>query len=145
MSAPLSKILFTFLRYALLILGVYFGVAIIVAIDVNASLAAIDPADARTWPEMGPQVRYFFIPVLGSILAIAAVCINIIVGLFHRRDFRWPVWFMLGVAYSFALSVLPLGQAIHVPMVANTISALVTVLAVVVIRVAFGRQRENVG
>jgi type IV secretory pathway VirB2 component (pilin) len=83
----------------LFVFGVYLGVAIIINIDVNASLAAIDPANPNTWPEMGPQVRYFLVPVIGAILAVVAVCLNAIVGLFHRRDFHWAVWPILGVAY----------------------------------------------
>ncbi|MGE5492256.1 MAG: hypothetical protein ACM31P_13315 [Actinomycetota bacterium] len=145
MAVPLPKFLRTLIKHGLFVFGVYLGVAIIVAIDVNVSLAAIDPADPNTWPEMGPQVRYFFVPVFGTILAILAVCLNAIVGFFHRRDFHWAVWFMLGAAYSFMLSALPLSRAIHVPALGGTISLLFTVLAVAAIRIVFGKGKPNGG
>lgn len=145
MAASLSNFLRTLIRHGLFVFGVYLGVAIIVAIDVNVSLAAINPADPNTWPEMGPQVRYFFVPIFGTILAIVAVCLNVIIGLFHRRDFHWAVWFILGTAYSLMLSALPLGRVIHMPMLGGTISLLFTVLAVVALRIVFGKEKPNGG
>jgi type IV secretory pathway VirB2 component (pilin) len=145
MAVTFPKFLRTLVRYGLFVFGVYLGVAIIIDIDVNASLAAIDPANPNTWPEMGPQVRYFLVPVIGTILAVVAVCLNAIVGLFHRRDFHWAVWPILGVAYSIMLSALPLGRAIHIPMLGNTITVLLTVLAVAATRIIFGKKNPNGG
>lgn len=143
MAVPLPPFLRTLMKYCLFVLGVYLGVAVIVAIDVTVSLAAIDPSDPSTAPEMGPEIRYFLIPVFGTILAILAVCLNAIIGLFHRRDFHWAVWPVLGSAYSLSLSALPLGRAIRMPMVSGTIALLSTVLVVATIRTVFGKRKPH--
>ncbi|MDR2240152.1 MAG: hypothetical protein LBE33_06895 [Zoogloeaceae bacterium] len=127
-------------KHGLFIFGIYFGVAVIVHVDVNLSVAAIDPSNSDTWPEMAPQIRYFFIPILGTIVAIAAVCLNALVNFFHRRDFHWAIWFALGLAYSFMLSGLPLIRITHMPMLSGAIGLLFTVFVVAAVRVIFGKK-----
>lgn len=54
--------------------------------DVQLALARIDADDSATWPNMAPQVRYFFIPVVAGAVVVAAVAVNLLLTLIdHRR------------------------------------------------------------
>jgi uncharacterized membrane protein YidH (DUF202 family) len=77
-------------------------VAMFTILDVQISLARIDPSDSTTWAHLArPQVAYFFIPVLAALVAAAAVIVNFIVGLVLRRRFSRALhWAILGVAYA---------------------------------------------
>ena len=96
---------------ALVAIGASIGTAVIVAIDVQLSLAAMDFSDPSTLPNMGPQVRYFFIPVLAAIALAVGSFLDLLLWLaFGRRPLRSGYHYVvLGICYSLSLAVLPLG------------------------------------
>ena len=129
-----------FLIQLLMLLGVYVGVAFFVAIDVNLSLAAIDPSDPSTWPNMGPELRYFFgIPVFGTLLVVVALIVNSVVSQFHRRVFHPLVWFCFGLAYSLPSSPLAL-RHIYKSEFWFQFAITVAVLSVAGLRAFFGKK-----
>ena len=77
-------------------------VAMLTILDVQISLARIDPGDSTTWAHLArPQVAYVFIPVLAALVAAAAVIVNFILGLVLRRRLsRRMHWAILGAAYA---------------------------------------------
>jgi hypothetical protein len=90
--------------------GAAVGTAAVVLVDVQVSLAAIDVSDPATLPNMAPQTRYFFAPVLyGFVLVFAAIAdalVRAVVGAFPLR--RPAFYAVLGFCYSLALVALPL-------------------------------------
>ena len=77
--------------------------------DVQLALARIDADDSATWPNMAPQVRYFFIPVVAGAVVVAAVAVNLLLTLIdHRRTELLRHWVFLGAAYSLVASALPM-------------------------------------
>ena len=77
--------------------------------DVQLALARIDAHDSATWPNMAPQVRYFFIPVVGGAVVVAAVAVNLLLTpIDHRRTELLRHWVFLGAAYSLVASALPM-------------------------------------
>jgi hypothetical protein len=84
-------------------------VAIAMIIDVQASLSSIDPGDPATSPNMAPEVRYYFVPVLSALLALGAALINFFLQrLDGRRLQRGKDWVLLGVAFCSVLLGFPL-------------------------------------
>ena len=59
--------------YAAMALAIAVGFAGFMVADVQPALARIDADDPPTWPNMAPQVRYFFIPVVAGAVVVAAV------------------------------------------------------------------------
>lgn|SRR5574341_1422357 len=72
--------------YAAMALAIAVGVVGFMVADVRLALARIDADDSATWPNMAPQVRYFFIPVVAGAVVMAAVAVNLLLTLIdHRR------------------------------------------------------------
>lgn len=129
--------------YGVMVLAIGFGVAIFMTADVQLALARINPDDSATWPNMAPQIRYYFIPVIASAIAVAAVTVNLILSLVdHRSLGRLMHWALLGAAYSFVASLLPLhslGVSVEIGAPFSIVVALVSVLLV---RWRYGVKRE---
>ena len=88
-------------------LAVGAGVALLMIVDVQLALARIDPNNPATWPNMAPQIRYYFIPILAPAIAAAAVAVDLLLGLVYRRRFVHLMhWVLLGLAYSLVTSSL---------------------------------------
>jgi hypothetical protein len=86
-------------------------VSIFTLLDVQISLARIDMNDPATWPNMSPQVRYFFIPVLSAYLAVPAVIINFILSFIDRRRLlKVKHWAAFGAAFASVTAVLPIAH-----------------------------------
>ena len=51
-------------------LAMFAGIAAFTWLDVQISLSAIDPKDPSSWPNMAPQVRYGFIPLLAALVLL---------------------------------------------------------------------------
>jgi len=66
-------------------LAIAVGVAGFTVADVQLALARIDADDSATWPNMAPQVRYFFIPVVAGAVVVAAVAVNLLLTLIDYR------------------------------------------------------------
>jgi hypothetical protein len=67
-------------------LAIAVGVVGFMVANVRLALARIDADDSATWPNMAPQVRYFFIPVVAGAVVVAAVAVNLVLTLIdHRR------------------------------------------------------------
>jgi hypothetical protein len=97
-------------RALLFLLGATAGVMALIFLDVQISLAAIDPDNPATWPRMGPEIRYLFAPVLLLfVLGVAAVADPVIrVCVSHAALARPKHIVLLGLCYSLALMALPL-------------------------------------
>jgi len=90
-------------------LAIAVGVAGFMVADVQLALARIDADDSATWPNMAPQVRYFFIPVVAGAVVVATVAVNLLLALIdHRRTELLRHWVFLGAAYSLVASALPM-------------------------------------
>lgn len=77
-------------------------VAMFTTLDVQISLARMDPNDPTTWSHLArPQAAYAFIPVLAALVAIAAIIVNFVLRLVLRRRLsRLAHWACLGAAYA---------------------------------------------
>ena len=90
-------------------LAIAVGVAGFMVADVQLALARIDADDSATWPNMAPQVRYFFILVVAGAVVVAAVAVNLLWTLIdHRRTELLRHRVFLGAAYSLVASALPM-------------------------------------
>ena len=88
-------------------LAIAVGVARFMVADVQLALARIDADDSATWPNMAPQVRYFFIPVVAGAVVVAAVAVNLLLTLIdHRRTDLLRHWGFLGAAALWRLRSL---------------------------------------
>ena len=86
-------------------LAVGVGVALLMFVDIQLALARIDPDNPATWPNMAPQIRYYFILILAPAIAVAAVAVDLLLGLFYRRRVvRLTHWVLLALAYSLVTS-----------------------------------------
>ncbi|QTD46442.1 hypothetical protein [Ottowia testudinis] len=103
--------LWRYLRHGLwLALGIAVGVTVLITLDVNLSLARIDPDRMETHPNMAPQVRFLFIPIFCAIALGAAFVAEFVQGqVFRQRPRLVAGWhfLLLGLAYSLLWSWLP--------------------------------------
>jgi hypothetical protein len=117
-----------------MILTIVVGVAVFMAVDVQLALARIDPNNSATWPNMGPQIRYLFIPVIAGALAGVAVIVNVLLSLVDRRRMELLThWMLLGAAYSLVACTLPmryLGVYVETGFIVSVVTALACVLLV---------------
>jgi hypothetical protein len=128
----------------MMVLATGVGVAVFMAADVQLALARIDPNDSATWPNMAPQVRYYFIPVVAGTIAVAAVVVNLLLSLIDRRRMgSWVHWVLLGVAYSLVASSLPVRYLGVNVQSALTVSAGVALACVLLVRWRYGVKRER--
>ncbi len=115
------------------------GVSVVTAIDVQVSLSQIDAGDSRTWPNMAPQIRYYFIPIIAAFVAIGSVVVNLMLGLIQRRRLvRLIHWAFLGGAYSLVLIALPITRVGVNGTAALIIAAIAAISAVLLIRWRYG-------
>jgi hypothetical protein len=95
--------------YVVMALTIGVGVALFMFADIQLALARIDPGNSATWPNMDPQVRYVLVPILAPVVAVAAVVVDLLLGLVYRRRIvRLTHWVLLGVAYSLVMSLFPI-------------------------------------
>lgn len=95
--------------YAAIALAIAVDVEGFVVADVQLALARMAADDSATWPNMAPQVRYFFIPVVADAVVVAAVAVNLLLTLIdHHRTELLRHWVFLGAAYSLVASALPM-------------------------------------
>jgi hypothetical protein len=114
-------------------------VAIGTIVDVQLSLSRIDPNDPATWPNMAPQMRYYFIAVLSAVLSLAAALINYFLRLLdHRRLTYIKHWVLLGLAFCLMLLGFPMIRAGLAPSAAFALSVAAAVSAVLVLRSRYG-------
>lgn len=115
-------------------------VTMFTALDVQISLARIDPSDSTTSVHLArPQIAYFFIPVLAALVATAAVIVDSMLGLvFRRRLPRRMHWALLGTAYALVCVAQPVSAiGINDPVVL-WFSAATAVLSAVLVRWRYG-------
>jgi len=62
-----------------MLLGVLITITMIIIINVQLSLSQIDLEVPESWPNMMPQTRYFFIPVLFSLVSLFSIIVNYLV------------------------------------------------------------------
>jgi hypothetical protein len=117
-----------------MILAIGGGVTVFMIADVQLALARIDPNNSATWPNMGPQIRYLFIPVIAGALAGVAVIVNLLLYLVDRRRMAsLSHWVLLGAAYSLIASMFPLrylGVHVEMALIVSIVMALACVLFV---------------
>jgi hypothetical protein len=114
-------------------------VAIATLIDVQWSLSRIDPNDSATWPNMTPEVRYRFIPVLAALLSLGAALINFFLQLLDRRRLQHARhWVLLGVAFGSVLLGFPLTRIGFNPSAAFAISLAIALAAFLGVRSRYG-------
>lgn len=88
------------------LLALLAGIALLVFLDVQVSVAAIDPSNPTTWPNMAPQIRYLFIPVFFIItLLFTAIADPLLRGLLALPSLAKPWQYAaLGFSYSTLLA-----------------------------------------
>lgn len=114
-------------------------VAVATIVDVQISLRAIDPDDPATWPNMAPQVRYYFIPVLATILGVVVLIVHFGLQLTRRLYFRRLIhWLALGAGYGTVSFTLPLFRTGLHPLPALLIACLAAILVTIWLRRKYG-------
>ncbi|MDO5626167.1 MAG: hypothetical protein Q4G71_15940 [Pseudomonadota bacterium] len=105
-----------YLKHGLwLALGIVVGVTVLITLEVNLSLAQIDPGRIETHPDMSPQIRFLFIPVFSLVAFGVAVVAEFVQGqVFRGRPRLVAGWhfLLLGLAYSLLWSWLPFLHAL---------------------------------
>jgi hypothetical protein len=120
-------------------------VAMLTILDVQISLARIDPNDSATSAHLArPQVAYLFIPLLAALVAAAAVVVNAVLGLVLRRRLsRTMHWAILGAAYALVSIAQPVSaMGINDPVVLG-LSAATAVLSALLVRWRYGAPRAR--
>lgn len=116
------------LGHVAMVAAICCGTALFMALDVELAKARIDPNDPSTWPNMAPQIRYLFIPVVAGGLTVAAVILNWLMSLVDRRRIvSLTHWVLLGASFSFLASSLPLrylGVSIEASLIGSIAVAL---------------------
>lgn len=127
-----------------LILGVYFGIAIIFSIDVWIRISQIDMNDPATRPGMYPTISLYLIPIVGTIIMVFASIVEMI------RGFIWKTkmtlffhWFILGLSYTTFFIFMPIGRFIPVLYTYIITIVLILILNPVTVHVLF-RNKDNV-
>jgi len=115
-------------------------VAMLTILDVQISLARIDPSDSTTRAHLArPQDAYFFIPVLAALVAAAAVIVNSILGLVLRRRLsRTMHWAILGAAYALVSIAQPISAIGINDTFVLWLSAAIAVLSSILVRWRYG-------
>lgn len=99
-------------EYLAMVATIVAAVVVTTFVDVQISLGQIDPNDSATWPNMAPQIRYYFIPVLATFVSAISLAVNLILQLLQpRRLVRRVHWVLLGAGYSVVLLALPIARA----------------------------------
>jgi hypothetical protein len=131
--------------YAAMALATAAGVATFMFADVQLALTSIDPNDSSTWPDMAPQVRYFFIPVVAGAIVIVAIVANLLLSLIDGRRMGLVThWLLLGAAYSLVASALPMRYlGLNVP-IALAVGVVLALACVLLIRWRYGVRAEAV-
>ena len=108
--------LWRYLKHSLwLALGIVIGVTVLITLDVNLSLAQIDPDRIETHPNMSPQIRFWFIPIFCAIAFGLAFVAEFVQGqVFRKRPRLVSGWhfLLLGLAYSLVWLWLPFLRAL---------------------------------
>ena len=116
-------------------IALFVGVLVWVSVDVAVSEMRIDRSDPSTWPNMGPVIRFFFVPHLAAILLLSALVLNWTFGIGLRRILsRTMDWLALGLSYSLpALSLVlaHLGTGFWPALVLTSLFAILAVWFVV--------------
>lgn len=121
-------------------------VVIAMIIDVQLSLSSIDPGDPATRPDMTPEVRYYFIPVLSALLSFGAALINFFLQrLDGRRLQQGKDWALLGVAFCSVLLGFPLIRMGLSPSAAFAVSLAVALFGVLGVRSRYGVRSGDPG
>jgi hypothetical protein len=95
--------------YLVMALAITATVAIAMTFDIQISLSRIDPDDHTTWPNMAPQIRYYFIPIVALPLVLGSVLAKMLLNLAKRCQFRrYSHWAALGFCYGIVGVALPL-------------------------------------
>lgn len=127
--------------YSMLLLGIGAGMAFFVFIAVQINLARIDMADPATWPNMGPQMAYFGIPMFTAFVAVPSVFINLCLDLAkHRRVTRPMPWFALGAAYSLLGASYPMAVAGMNGVISLLIGSTFAIVAALLVRRRWGER-----
>lgn len=125
-------------NYAFFLAGVFIGVSIFMIADIQLSLLAMEQGVSEGMPNMHPSIRYFFVPIVASAVAVPAALLNIVINLFHRRSFSLMAWLALGFGYSCTLSFLPLGHFLQAPLLSILAAFILSASVVASTRTAYG-------
>lgn len=126
--------------YSMLLLGIGAGMSFFVFVAVQIRLAQIDMADPSTWPNMGPQMAYFGIPMFTAFVAVPSVLINLCLDLAKQGRVSGPrLWFVLGAAYSLLGTSYPMAVAGMNGVVSLLIGATVAIVAALFVRRHWGQ------
>ena len=110
-------------------------VGIVTIIDVQLSVSHIDPENPATSPNMAPEIRYYFIPVLSAFLSLGAALINFFLQLLDRRRIqRVRHWVLLGLAFCLVLLGFPLTKIGFTPSTAFALSLSIALAAFLGVR-----------
>jgi hypothetical protein len=115
-------------------------VALFTILDVQISLARLDPSGPATGVHLArPHVAYFFIPVLAACVDVAAVVLNFLFGLALRRCLSRKVhWAALGGAFASVSIAQPISALGLNDPVVLCLAAAMAVLSAVLIRWRYG-------
>jgi hypothetical protein len=139
-----SRALRAIARYAVMVVAIGVGVTVFMVADVQLALVSISPEDPATSPSMAPQVRYFFIPVVASAIAVVAVIVNLLLSLVDRRSLgSFMHWLLLGVAYSLVASALPMRYLGVNGQMALLVGVIIAAASVLFVRRRYGARGDQ--
>ena len=137
--------MYTKSHYLMMLFGILAGMSFLVFIAVQIALARIDMSDPATWPNMGPQMAYFGIPMFTTFVAVPSVLINLLLDLAKKKRLRRPMpWFALGAAYSLLGASYPMVVAGMDWIISIVVGGLAAIAAALVVRQAWGDQVKDV-
>lgn len=130
--------------YSMMLLGICAGTSFFVFIAVQIALARIEMSDPATWPNMGPQMAYFAIPMFSMFVAIPSVLINLLLDRAKQKRPRRPMlWFGLGAAYSLLGASYPMAVAGMDGIVSLLIGGATAIAAALIVRRRWGERRSG--
>jgi len=127
-----------------MVIAIGVGVAVFMVADVQLALVRINPEDPATSPNMAPQVRYFFIPIIAGAIAMAAVVVNLLLSFIDRRRLgSFMHWVLLGVAYSLVASALPMRYLGVNGQLALFLGVVIALISVFFVRRRYGARGDH--
>jgi len=119
--------------YLFLGVGVFCSITVLVYLDVQLSLSKIEANNSKSWTNMNPQIRYYFIPFIFVPIFIISSILTYICEKFHQTKV-YKNWFLQGLGFGLVVSVFPLARLIFSFESAVIISLVLTFLFVALIR-----------
>ncbi len=123
-------------KHSLLALGVIIAVAVATFADVQILVSRIDPSNPDTWPNMGPQVKLFFIPIYAIPFCMLT---SVFVSIYEKKHRKTSSksWFLQGTGFGLIALLVPI-TSLGLPLLwAFPLVFLTSILLISIIRTKY--------